>query len=1132
MSNSNKSLRIDWFDGTVIEENRPSASRFEDEEADVPAAQPQKRHEIERKPIGFKRLLDISFMKPPSLNLELSNRPGFWLLFETELKGDFIVLILRILAALYKSLECGDKSKINTLLKTKFLQSNFLIQLKEYLDGLPRVRINEKRMNMQFWDDVELVYNNVCDLCEGLYNQEGENNEFLQEIYDLLEIAEESAIGVQEEHSERINESLYTKLHKLKEIIVHSISKNEYITTDVPPPKFISKDDYRNLSIFPTKEDLLNESLYQIQPNIINSAYSSVEHYLDIQFKLLREDCFGPLREGICKYLQNPTKRRHENIRVYPKIRIIQTYISNNKVGHLVDIAWDERSKHSSVDCKNYAYNKRLMFGSLLLFTSDNFKTILCATVLDSNLNLLSEGYIAVSFQNAVPNNIFSEQFLMVESEVFFEPYHRVLKVLQNSTEDLPMKKYIVDVQPQTNAPTYINSDTVYNIQNKKGEDLYVPVLDQSQWPSPELLNLDQSQMDAYNFALTREFAVIQGPPGTGKTFLGVKIASTLLKNLSLEGTPMLIICYTNHALDQFLEGILNITNNIIRLGSQSKSKILEPYTLNNVRAKNKSRFSYLYASKRSELEKVFNEMTELQSDIEKCGTDLLSYRTIKPYLKEINDSFELKNCDEDSVLDWLLGHLDTKQSIEIDDWEKQMDEISVTDKIESCFSEKWALQEIDSMNNSIKFMQNITDEQINRQNMINKFESQIEKVKKRLDYFKKSMTDQTSGTHKLFNLDDIKDLYNLSSEERWNVYFHAVENVKKQLMIKMNELLNKHNALSSELEEVSTLIDSDVMKTARVVGVTTTVAARRHDLMRKLLSSIVIVEEAAEVLEAHIVASLTNKCQHLILIGDHKQLRPSAAHYKLAKHYNLEISLFERMIRNGIHAKTLTIQRRMRPNFVELLVPTIYEKLDCHPIVFNYPKVKGMKDTLYFYNHDVFEDSEGLEDSWSHKNTFEAKWCVNLANYLLQMEYKSNEVTILATYTGQATLIKEFTKKYPMLQDIKITVVDNFQGEESKIVILSLVRSNRDGNIGFLAAANRICVALSRAKEGFYIFGNMKGLKSASTIWRSIDEKLSAQNAIGHTIELYCEKHDQSLGVEKYEDLNNCRKGSCLKNC
>lgn len=53
---------------------------------------------------------------------------------------------------------------------------------------------------------------------------------------------------------------------------------------------------------------------------------------------------------------------------------------------------------------------------------------------------------------------------------------------------------------------------------------------------------------------------------------------------------------------------------------------------------------------------------------------------------------------------------------------------------------------------------------------------------------------------------------------------------------------------------------------------------------------------------------------------------------------------------------------------------------------------------------------------------------------------------------------------------------MDNYQGEESRIVILSLVRSNRDGNIGFLAASNRICVALSRAKEGLSIIPRFIG--------------------------------------------------------
>ena len=60
------------------------------------------------------------------------------------------------------------------------------------------------------------------------------------------------------------------------------------------------------------------------------------------------------------------------------------------------------------------------------------------------------------------------------------------------------------------------------------------------------------------------------------------------------------------------------------------------------------------------------------------------------------------------------------------------------------------------------------------------------------------------------------------------------------------------------------------------------------------------IVEEAAEVLEAHIVTSMPETTQHLILIGDHQQLKPSPTVYDLAKKYNLDLSLFERMVRKA----------------------------------------------------------------------------------------------------------------------------------------------------------------------------------------------------------------------------------------
>lgn len=282
-------------------------------------------------------------------------------------------------------------------------------------------------------------------------------------------------------------------------------------------------------------------------------------------------------------------------------------------------------------------------------------------------------------------------------------------------------------------------------LSKSSNEEISFPVLDTKQWPDTKHFDLNDSQMEAYKLALTREFAVIQGPPGTGKTFIGIKVATTLLKNISLEGTPLLVICYTNHALDQFLEGLLKVTNNIIRLGSQSKNEKIESFTLNNLRLKCKSKYSYLYSNKRAEQEKLFKDMTYIQDDIEKCEKELLSYNTLKPFLKIDDKAYELnRSTNEDPIVKWLFD-IESEYVVNdiADDWEQELTEhVKIDDeemKIDTCFSEKWALKEVESMRNSIKYINDVTDDETDRRNMIAKFQSEIDKLNDRLDCFKVS---------------------------------------------------------------------------------------------------------------------------------------------------------------------------------------------------------------------------------------------------------------------------------------------------------------------------------------------------------------------------------------------------------
>merc|ERR1719409_1804588 len=105
-------------------------------------------------------------------------------------------------------------------------------------------------------------------------------------------------------------------------------------------------------------------------------------------------------------------------------------------------------------------------------------------------------------------------------------------------------------------------------------------------WPEMPGLTLDASQLAAMQHALTNEVSLIQGPPGTGKTFVGLKIMHALLENTRQQGrrrTPILVMCVTNHALDQFLEGISTFCERIVRIGSRSKSEAMQEKMLKKV---------------------------------------------------------------------------------------------------------------------------------------------------------------------------------------------------------------------------------------------------------------------------------------------------------------------------------------------------------------------------------------------------------------------------------------------------------------------------------------------------------------------------------------------------------------------
>lgn len=297
-------------------------------------------------------------------------------------------------------------------------------------------------------------------------------------------------------------------------------------------------------------------------------------------------------------------------------------------------------------------------------------------------------------------------------------------------------------------------------------------------------------------------------------------------------------------------------------------------------------------------------------------------------------------------------------------------------------------------------------------------------------------------------------------------------------------------------IEEVNQLDTYHTVCDKRIFGMTTSFAVHNSTLTKMLKPGIVIIEEASELLESHIVASISKDTKQIIMIGDHHQLRPQTNSYELQRKYNFNISLYERLIMNKFPHITLDVQMRMRPEFCDLVRDTIYNHLKDGENVKNYPDVNGMRRNFFFLTHKHPESSSDT----SKENKFEVDFIINLYKKLIGVGNNSEDIVILTPYIAQARKFNEKLKALNLPQT-KVAVLDNYQGEESNIILLSLVRSNKNHDIGFLAMPQRICVLLSRAKMGFYICGNIECLAEGSKIWNEVGKILVKHNALGNEI-------------------------------
>ncbi|KAK4316795.1 hypothetical protein Pmani_012053 [Petrolisthes manimaculis] len=1129
-------------------------------------------------PMGYKALESLASQTPDLIVLELlRTHSGFCLLLEHEdISPDKFDLLVKVLAEATHSQ--SNKEALYELFN-KIMEMNFVDKLAMHSVTIKR-RYPERANS--FFKDVLTFLTATAHAMTTIA---------IDKLPNSIDIIQSSLSGIIPS-KDNVNDNMVSQYEELQHWLTEEAKKFEHQQkydknkrrVRIDMDQMIPPDDFRLLPVLPSALDFSHNQRPFLRKNIVEGKYRDGNHYLDVQFRLLREDFVRPLRNGIHDF-RSDTRKKINDVRIYRRVTISEPRVVGRKICNFVHMNQMNRIKLEN--------SKRLLFGNLLCFSKDNFSTIILGSVADRDVENLKKGILGVEFESDQEFQDKSGEFVMIESRAYFMAYKHVLKALQEIPDDsLPLAPYIVHVEQDVAAPEYLPIGQRYDLRIIKkptmmksseaysslinftdeldieepveGELMHlanIPIEEplHQRWPTSEQFGLDDSQLRALRSALTKQLAIIQGPPGTGKTFLGLKIVHTLLHNSDIwkqdNPTPILVVCFTNHALDQFLEGMTSYTNRIVRVGSRTKSEVIEGFQINKLvrtiggrgmPASVRERFSTV----RCELMNLEVELNRLRAVLDECkaSTGILSLQLFireKVIPDHIRHQFERVKCDR-KLAAWLLYNVSPQQTASFassskqkhsnDNIEQQPPTKPSDDKDDDDVEELLGMEERDRLldvgdddrnDDTPMLTSSYIGYEVRDQELVMELTELLQKYETDEDEAALLQCNIIAGQREVlqygFNVpeiptqkmeekeDKLVNVWNLDPISRWQMYKYWLRKLASLATNTMRVLDEKYKSKARAMNEVKDQEYLHCMRNTSIVGMTTTAAAQYNRVLKDLSPAIVVVEEAAEILESHIITSLTANCKHLVMIGDHQQLRPSATVYELATKFGLETSLFERMIKNGLAYETLEYQHRMRPSISRLLVPAVYPMLKDHPSVHKSPSIKGLTKDVFFITHEINERADS-DDNNSHENLHEAELVIGLCRHLMLQGYSPNDVTILTPYSGQFFLLRKLQRQQIACTGVRISVVDNFQGEENDIILLSLVRSNVEGIVGFLSTENRICVALSRAKHGLYVTGNIKLMSEKSVLWKKIEDDLSSRNCIGNSLTLQCSNHPDQL--------------------
>ena len=318
----------------------------------------------------------------------------------------------------------------------------------------------------------------------------------------------------------------------------------------------------------------------------------------------------------------------------------------------------------------------------------------------------------------------------------------------------------------------------------------------------------------------------------------------------------------------------------------------------------------------------------------------------------------------------------------------------------------------------------------------------------------------------------------------------------RREMRQKAKELLA--DARRMEVQVVEGLLYSADILCATTTGIDSEVLGQRQ-------FNLVVIDEACQSTEPGCWIPLL-RGERVVLAGDHCQLPPTVVSAEAADQ-GFGVSLFERLVDlcGTEVARRLNVQYRMHESIIDFSNREFYDgALEAHPSVCSHRlcDLPGVTKLPLTESPVRFIDTAGAgfeeetePDGESRFNRHEASLVVRKVNELIAAGVAPAAIAVIAPYAAQVRLLREQLD----LPELEIDSVDGFQGREKEAVIISLVRSNQAGEIGFLSDIRRINVALTRARRLLLVVGDSATLSTGPFYQRLFEyfERIGAYQTV-----------------------------------